>query len=141
MLKCMTIPFYRSQNNFFIIFTFFTCKLKEFPILLYYSQNHLFIAFKMIREKLNNKMTSIASIYRTLEVFEKFLIIKKVHLSGNSVLYEISDAHHHHIICKDCDMIEEIEDCAIEKMIPYSKNFSVIFDHSLEFFGKCKKCV
>jgi Fur family transcriptional regulator, ferric uptake regulator len=110
-------------------------------ILKIMSLNRYPMTAEMIFSKLNDKKINLTTVYRTLEIFEKSFIVKKINLVSNSTYYEISDAHHHHIICKDCGMIEEIEDCAIERMIPYSKKFAAIFDHSLEFFGRCKNCI
>jgi Fe2+ or Zn2+ uptake regulation protein len=81
-----------------------------------------------------------ATLYRILEVFEKAGLVRKVDLRGNSFFYEINDAHHHHIVCTACGGIEEIDVCGIDKLLPRSKKFKIINEHSLEFFGICTTC-
>lgn len=83
---------------------------------------------------------SLASLYRILEAFEGVCLVRKIDLRGKSFFYEINDAHHHHIVCNSCGDIEEIDICGIDKIIPWSKKFSIINEHSLEFFGMCKTC-
>ena len=80
------------------------------------------------------------TLYRILEVFEKVSLVRKIDFREKSFFYEINNMHHHHIVCKSCKDIEEIDICGIEKIIPWSKKFSNIFEHSLEFFGICKTC-
>ncbi len=82
-----------------------------------------------------------ATVYRTLEYFSKVKMILKINLRGDSFFYEMNDTHHHHIVCKSCDYIEEIEYCELPNPMLYSKKFSFVNEHSLEFFGKCKNCV
>ena len=82
----------------------------------------------------------LATVYRTLESFEKVSLVNKFNLKDSSFFYEIKDEHHHHIVCNRCGLIEEVETCSFEKMAPHSKKFSFISEHSLEFFGICKSC-
>lgn len=86
----------------------------------------------------------LVTIYRTLASFEKAGIIRKLDLRKDSAYYELSKGHHHHLTCKSCSRVEEIDECGIEgyieKIAKQSKNFNKISDHSLEFFGLCKTC-
>ncbi len=94
-------------------------------------------------EQIKSKLSKIdkATIYRTLEYFTEFRLILKIDLRGDSFFYEMNDAHHHHIVCRKCRIIEEIEYCELPNPMIYSKKFSFINEHSLEFYGKCKNCV
>lgn len=106
---------------------------------------NVFIKYKipltaeMIGQRLIHKDFGLATIYRALESFERAGLIRRVDLRANSVFYELSGHHHHHIICNSCGIIEELDKCFL-KTLPRSKKFYQVFEHSLEFFGLCKKC-
>lgn len=84
---------------------------------------------------------NLTTVYRVLASFEAVSLVKKVNIPGNAIKYEINNHHHHHIICNNCGIIEEIDDCDIEQRKPKSEKFNIINEHSLEFFGTCKSCV
>lgn len=49
--------------------------------------------------------------------------------------------HHHHIVCRTCGKIENVEACILgelEKMLA-QKGYTDL-SHSLEFFGVCESC-
>ena len=96
----------------------------------------------MTADQIAAKMSKVdmVTLYRTLETFVKYRLIKKLNLSTGITFYEISDIHHHHIVCNKCNLIEEVDSCEIGTLVPYSKKFSFISEHSLEFFGICKTC-
>jgi Fur family transcriptional regulator, ferric uptake regulator len=98
-----------------------------------------------IHIKLRNKKINEATVYRTLSSLEKGEILKRVDLRKDSVYFEINNKHHHHIVCTECNTIEDFENTEIEKeinkLILKSSKFKKIKEHSLELFGLCMKCV
>lgn len=84
-----------------------------------------------------------ATVYRGLQEFEKARIVRRVQLRGSS-LYEAPGSHHHHLICRSCGAVEDVEvnlpKSVSEKVLAKSKRFISIEDESLEFFGICKLC-
>ena len=96
-----------------------------------------------IKEENKAFKIDLVTIYRTLRAFEKAGLIKQVNLQKDAVYYELN-SHHHHIVCKNCGLIEEFENCNIEQIIQKISlkhpSFSTISDHSLELFGICKAC-
>lgn len=86
----------------------------------------------------------LASVYRTLELFIKFGVIKELFFNDSIKRYEIIDHndHHHHLICTECGSIEDIALSLEKKFIKEIKNKSKfkVEKHSLEFFGICRKC-
>ena len=86
------------------------------------------------------------TIYRALESLVNAGIVRRVDMQHAHAHYELAAnrAHHHHLICKKCGRVEDIEQCdvtAIEKkVVKKSAAFASITEHSLEFFGLCKKC-
>jgi len=104
---------------------------------------HLFCA-EDIYEKVKKNKIDLVTVYRTLISFEKVGILRKVDLHKSSQFYEINKHHHHHIICSKCGFVEELDECKIgrytSKISSKLTNFKMIKDHSLEFFGLCRKC-
>jgi Fur family ferric uptake transcriptional regulator len=87
-----------------------------------------------------------ATVYRSLESLLEAGIVRRVDMQHAHAHYELAEgaAHHHHLICKHCGRVEDVENCdvsAIEKtVLKRSKSFASIQTHSLEFFGLCTKC-
>ena len=83
-----------------------------------------------------------ATVYRILTSFVELGIVKEIHLRDREVRYELSDCkHHHHLVCESCGGIEDVELCeeALLKEVQKQSSFKVK-NHSLEFFGTCKRC-
>lgn len=53
----------------------------------------------------------IATVYRTLQLFEKLNIVYKVNFDDGCSRYELtSDSHHHHhLICMKCGKVMEVK--------------------------------
>ena len=81
------------------------------------------------------------TIYRELEEFQKRGLITEVEFGDGKKRYELARDHHHHLVCKNCGKVEDIEineDKLLEN-ISNESNF-LIEKHSMEFFGKCFNC-
>jgi Fur family ferric uptake transcriptional regulator len=102
---------------------------------------------KSIAELVTQLSDSIdrASIYRTVELFEKLGIIHRVN-TGWKYKLELSDmfiGHHHHLHCSKCGKIESLPtNPMLETMIDKvaaSTDFSPRH-HQLEVYGLCLAC-
>mgnify|MGYP000689594751 CR=1 FL=1 len=84
------------------------------------------------------------TIYRILNQFVLNDIIYQTDFRSGKAYFEFQDHHHHHIVCKSCGDLEEVEVCLpekfIEKVQKSSSKFKKVSDHALEFFGTCGKC-
>jgi Fur family ferric uptake transcriptional regulator len=85
----------------------------------------------------------LTSIYRSLELFESLGIVFKI-VNGSSVKYNLCELeeHHHHIICKACGSVVELNFCDISdwsKKVTESTGYQVV-EHQLNFYGFCKNC-
>jgi Fur family ferric uptake transcriptional regulator len=85
----------------------------------------------------------LTSIYRSLELFETLDMVFKI-VNGSSVRYKLCELenHHHHIVCKACGNVVELDFCDISdwtKKVTESTGFQVV-DHELNFYGFCKDC-
>jgi Fur family ferric uptake transcriptional regulator len=95
------------------------------------------------REK---KDVGIATVYRTLQLFEKLGIVYRINFDDGVSRYELNmgtgDHHHHHLICTECGSVTEVKlDLleALEEEIEKEEGF-LIRDHDVKFYGICKKC-
>lgn len=99
---------------------------------------------KKISRKNSGKSANEVTVYRTLTSFEEEGILKRVDLRKDSVFFELNTEHHHHIVCTNCNMIEDFENKEIEKVLERiaskTSKFTNIKEHSLELFGLCKAC-
>ena len=91
--------------------------------------------------KLDSKI-SIATVYRTVKLFEEAGIIAKHDFKGGKARYEeINESHHDHLIdIKTGEIIEFIDD-EIEKLqnkVAEKYGYKLI-DHKLELYGIKKK--
>jgi Fur family ferric uptake transcriptional regulator len=89
------------------------------------------------------KRIGLTSIYRSLDLFESLEIVFKI-ANGSGVKYKLCELenHHHHIICKACGNVVELNFCDISdwsKKVTESTGYRVV-DHQLNFFGFCKDC-
>jgi Fur family ferric uptake transcriptional regulator len=85
----------------------------------------------------------LTSIYRCLDLFESLEIAFKI-VNGASVKYKLCEMedHHHHIVCKRCGNVVELDFCNISEWsekVTESTGYQVT-DHQLNFYGFCKTC-
>ena len=83
------------------------------------------------------------TIYRQIEKLTNDGVIKRVRIDDKSSSYEKAALHHHHVICKKCEKIEDVElkdDTILEKGIIDRGGFEIL-NHSLEFYGICRGCL
>ena len=91
--------------------------------------------------KLDNKI-SIATVYRTVKLFEEAGIIAKHDFKGGKARYEeVSESHHDHLIDVNTGEIIEFVDEDIEslqKKVAEKYGYDLV-DHKLELYGIKKK--
>lgn len=90
------------------------------------------------------KGVDTATVYRNIISLQKVGVIRKIDFRNNTDHYELSTTHHHHIICKACGIFEDFNACQIDTIrkntLRNSRKFISITDHSLDFYGMCKRC-
>lgn len=90
---------------------------------------------------IDNKI-SIATVYRTLKLFEEINVLERHDFGGNKARYEpLPDEHHDHLIDIDSGEVvefhnEEIEE--LQKKIAEKLGYKLV-DHRLELYGVKKK--
>ena len=94
------------------------------------------------RVNLIDKKISIATVYRTVKLFEESGILTKHDFKGGKARYEeLSEQHHDHLIdIKSGEIIEfvdeEIEE--LQKKVAEKYGYNLV-DHKLELYGVKKK--
>ena len=91
--------------------------------------------------KVNPKI-SIATVYRTVKLFEEFGILAKHEFKGGKARYEqLNENHHDHLIDVKSGEIIEFVDQEIEKLqkkVAEKYGYDLV-DHKLELYGVKKK--
>lgn len=88
----------------------------------------------------------IATVYRTLQLFEKLNIVCKLNFDDGCSRYELSagseNHHHHHLICLSCGKVIEVKLDLLESLeeeIESEGQFTIV-NHNVKFYGYCSKC-
>ncbi len=89
----------------------------------------------------------VSTIFRTITQFKEKHLIHEVNLDEGFFRYEMASGeedhlhHHHHVRCRICGDIKNIEKCDLG---PFEKAIAKLgfkdMEHRLEFTGVCSKC-
>ena len=103
------------------------------------------VTAKTLHEKLS-KSCDLVTVYRSLKMLESMHLVKRFDFGDNTARYELicpdDHGHHHHLICRECRTVVEIEECfdsELESKIAKKHGFKNV-THQLEFFGLCSSC-
>lgn len=84
---------------------------------------------------------SRTTVYRILETFAHFRVIRKVSHPGAVARYESRTGRHHHLLCIECGRMEDLDDPALDSIaLPGSPSGFQIEDYSIQFRGLCSQC-
>ena len=84
------------------------------------------------------------SIYRSIALFEKLGIVQRLNI-GWKYKFELTDKfadHHHHLSCKNCGKVIEINEHALEdfiRQVAKQNSFQAV-EHQIEVQGYCEAC-
>ena len=103
------------------------------------SQDHPDVDELYKRASSIDKKISIATVYRTVKLFEESGIVAKHDFKGGKARYEeLSESHHDHLIDIKTGEIIEFVDEEIEKLqnkVAKKLGYELV-DHKLELYGK-----
>ena len=90
-------------------------------------------------QKIDPKI-SIATVYRTVKLFEEAGILSKHEFKGGKARYELNDDHNHLIDIKTGEIIEFVDEeiNLLQKKIAEKHGYTLV-DHKLELYGIRKK--
>lgn len=93
--------------------------------------------------KKSNLPVNKTTVYRELNYLEENGFIRELRLIGKATLFELSNEHRHYLVCLKCHQIKTLTAnhrlCQQEANVGQQSGFKIL-DHSLEFYGLCKKC-
>jgi Fur family ferric uptake transcriptional regulator len=106
------------------------------------SQNHPDVNELYMRVSKIDSKISIATVYRTVKLFEEAGIITKHDFKGGKARYEeVNESHHDHLIdIKTGEIIEFVDDEIenLQKKVAEKYGYNLV-DHKLELYGIKKK--
>ncbi|MBN1304229.1 MAG: transcriptional repressor [Anaerolineales bacterium] len=82
------------------------------------------------------------TVYRTLEFLAENDLVVPAHLGSGHLVYQITGHAHHHLVCRICGAMVEIEHnllTQLYKKLEKSSGFQLVNDH-VTFFGLCPEC-
>lgn len=86
---------------------------------------------------------NLVTVYRNMRAFTKAGLVNASRYGGDTTLFEYAPAekHRHHVICIECQSVETIEHCGLDRhtQVLRRKGYQKIH-HRLEFYGVCRKC-
>jgi Fur family ferric uptake transcriptional regulator len=104
------------------------------------------LTIKQIHVALPPGHCDLATVYRSMHLLEKKRIVKRFDFGDGLARFELlqegDDGHHHHLVCRNCSRVVELEECfgrEFEQKIASQSGFKGV-THRLEFFGICPKC-
>ena len=102
------------------------------------------LSVEKIIKSIGEKNIDYVTAYRTITSLKKVGLLKQIDFQHNHAHYELASlGDHHHVVCVQCDKVTDVEHCnidAMQKNALRESDFQEITQHSLEFFGVCKKC-
>lgn len=102
------------------------------------------LSVEKIISLIGEKNIDYVTTYRTITALKKAGLVRQIDFQHNHAHFELASlGDHHHVVCVKCDKISDVENCnldAMQKKALRESGFQDITEHSLEFFGVCKKC-
>ena len=103
-----------------------------------------------LHRALGGERVNLVSVYRTVKLLCDVGLVRATDAAQGQRRYELAEpfmAHHHHLICRRCTQIEDLDGCLLEedvlarlgRRVRQSHRFRVT-DHELRFFGICRRC-
>ena len=83
-----------------------------------------------------------ATVYRTLNFLADQELVLAAHVGGGQLVYEISGVDHHHLICRTCGKVLQVDHTLLEDLYSdFEKRTGFRIDSvHTTFFGLCPGC-
>jgi Fur family peroxide stress response transcriptional regulator len=108
---------------------------------LYFTKEHpsAEVIYQQVKKRF--PMISLGTVYKTLEKFYEVGLIQKVSPVTEVARYDAMTGPHHHMVCLQCQSIQDIEDTAGEQKIslPVKNGFHVV-RQQVVLQGYCPGC-
>jgi Fur family ferric uptake transcriptional regulator len=110
---------------------------------LRHANGHLSAAAIYDEVKAAYPYVDISTVYRTLTVLKDMRIISETHMGSGDATFEwVASERHHHLICRKCDHVTQIDHKHLDKLgadIGKATGFHADMDH-FAIFGLCADC-
>jgi Fur family ferric uptake transcriptional regulator len=96
-----------------------------------------------IFRKLPHGECDLVTVYRCLSAMEELDVVRRCDFGDGTYRYEInlSDHHHHHIVCRSCRQVQVIDLCVADALERIARQMGYAHvTHTLEIFGICPRC-
>ena len=98
-----------------------------------------------VYEKVRRRLPkiSLGTVYRNLELLSEDKKIRTLEHGRDKRRFDGDVTHHHHVLCKICGKIDDIEIGpleSIETAINNTRGYQIL-DHKLELWGICPACM
>jgi len=101
--------------------------------------------------RLLKSQVPLSSLYRSLAVLEAAGVVRRHHDPSGLIRFELSEwlsGHHHHLLCADCGVVEDVEldDVSERTLSNLARRFGrragyEVAGHGLEIVGVCRDCI
>jgi Fur family transcriptional regulator, peroxide stress response regulator len=97
-----------------------------------------------IAEVVRDRVPGISrtTVYRVLETLVEMDLIRRLHHPGAAARFDGKVSRHHHLICKQCHTVIDLEDANLDRLsLPdVGREGFTIDDFSVQFTGLCRAC-
>ncbi|WP_026477752.1 transcriptional regulator PerR [Alkaliphilus transvaalensis] len=85
---------------------------------------------------------SLATVYKSLELFEELGLIQVINVGENSFRYDFIATSHPHLICTKCQKVEDLFEDSFSELasVVEEKTNYKISKQQLSFYGVCPSC-
>jgi len=110
--------------------------------ILFHSRGHLSAEEIFEEVKTTQPNVSFGTIYRNLSLLAEMGVINQLNFKDGRSRFELSQGHHHHLICLDCGNAIDVPECPFSKIFDdtASANKFLIKEHNFEVYGYCEGC-
>jgi len=118
-------------------------------IIAFFLKNNRYATPETVWKKVNKSLPRLGlpTVYRNLEQMREIGILTQVEGTENRFYFGLCRAknpekHHHHISCRKCHRVSEVESCYLELLTNEVKKKTgfLITGHKLQLTGICRNC-
>jgi Fur family ferric uptake transcriptional regulator len=103
-----------------------------------------------IHARLDDRRVDLGSVYRTVALLCRLDVVRPTDTSTTTQRFELTErftGHHHHLVCRRCGNIQDIDGCVLQdqalarlaRRIRQVARFHVT-EHDIRLYGLCARC-
>ena len=86
---------------------------------------------------------SLATVYKTMEIFEKIGVVQVLHVGADANHYDYDTDPHPHVRCIVCGKVEDVEGidlAGLQEQVEKASGY-VLQGQQIHFYGRCAQCL